>query len=96
MLGMICKFRLVNLGKIDVYGFNIVEGKFLDLEEHENGNEVYVYTCLDDRTGDFNNSDIYVYAHPFDSVYDISNYELTANFDEETLEYMKQEILKNI
>lgn len=90
------KFRLAYLGKIDVHGFNVVEGEFLDLEEHENGNEIYVYVCLDDRAGDFKDSDVYVYAHSFDSICDLSMYELTANFDKETLGRMKQEILKSI
>ena len=91
------KFKLVEVNFIDMFHFQLYEGKFQDMEQLEHyGTEVYVYANLSNlETGKFNESEVRVYAHPFDTLYSALYYELFG-FDYETMEQFYWDILKYI
>ena len=86
-------FKLVEVNFVDMYHFKMWEGKSQDLRQAENGNEIYVYANLSDHDSKtIEESDVRVYAHPFEGLYYAELYELFS-FGDDTLEYFKQEIL---
>lgn len=91
------KFKLIEVKFIDMFHFHLYEGKFQDMEQKEYQNrETYVYANVSDfETRTFEESDVRVYAHSFETLYCAEDYEL-YNFDVKTLNFFKEEILKEI
>ena len=91
------KFRLVETKFIDMFHFNMYEGKFQDMEQKEYQNrDVYVYANLSDfDTRTYEESEVRVYAHSFDTLYCAEDYELN-NLDQATLGFFKETILREI
>lgn len=71
------KFKLVEAKYIDMRHFQMIEGKFLDLEQREyQHRDVYVYANLSNSETEIENSDVRYYAHSFDNLYCAEDYEL--------------------
>jgi len=90
------KYELIDIKFIDMYHFQMWEGKFKDLEQEKYQNkEVYVYANVSNiDTKTFEESDVRVYAHSFETLYCAEDYEL-YNFGNDVLEYFKEMILNN-
>ena len=68
------KIKLVALKHIDMYHFEMWEGKFQDLEQNA---EIYFYANLSNfDTPTFEESEVRAYAHSYDDLYDPDGYEL--------------------
>ena len=91
------KFKLIEVKYIDMFHFQLYEGKFQDMEQLEyQEREVYVYANLSNlETPSYSESDVRVYAHSFDELYCAEDYEL-YNFSEKTLEQFRSDILENM
>lgn len=95
------KFRLVSIKYINLGHFQMWEGKFQDVEQKEHWDrDVYVYANIgNNETETFEESDVRVYAHSFETLYCAEDYELIRFYSpmlNETLNYFKEEILKAI
>lgn len=90
-------FKLIEVKYIDMFHFQLYEGKFQDMEELSGSEkEVYIYASISNlETKNFHDSEVRIYAHSFEDLYDASNYEL-ENFDDKTRERLRHEILKYI
>ena len=87
------KFELVEAKYIDMYHFQMIEGKFLDLEQKEyQHRKVYVYANLSNFESEIGNSDVRYYAHSFENLYCAEDYEL-YNFKAYDKE-VKSELIK--
>ena len=91
------KFKLVEVNFIDMFHFQLYEGKFQDMEELEHNNkEVFIYANISNfDTGRYDESEVRIYAYSFEDMYDASYYQLFG-FDYETMEQFYWDILKYI
>ena len=89
------KFKLVEAKIIDVYHFQMVEGKFIDLENKEMNNiNIYVYGNISNfDTETIRESEVRVYAHSFEDLYDAEQYEL-YHFEDDYSEEIRQQLLE--
>ena len=89
------KFKLVEAKIIDVYHFQMVEGKFIDLENKEMNNiNIYVYGNISNfDTGTIRESEVRVYAHSFEDLYDAEQYEL-HHFEDDYSEEIRQQLFE--
>lgn len=93
------KLKLVEVKFIDVYHFQMYEGKFLDTTQLESGyEEKYIYANVSNfDTETYEESEIRIYAHSYEDLYCAEDYELINLYgDNELCEFLKSEILKNI
>lgn len=92
------KYELVEVKFIDMYHFQMYEGKFRDLEQTENGHEeMFIYANVsnfDSRT--FEESTVRIYARSYEELYSAEEYELVNLYNDALCEYLKAEILKNM
>lgn len=87
------KFELIEIKYINMYCFDMWEGKFKDTEQK--AGDVYIYANL--STFDSNTyaeSDVRIYAHSYDTIYCPEDYEITVGKAQE--KYLKETILANI
>lgn len=72
------KFKLIEAKIIDMYHFVMIEGKFLDLEQWTRyNNKIYIYANISNFDGaKMESSDVRIYAHSYEDLYDCTNYEL--------------------
>jgi hypothetical protein len=92
------KLKLEEVKFIDLYHFQMYEGKFLDLEQIDSGHEPkYIYANVSNfDTKTYEESEVRIYAHSFDDLYCAESYELTSLYNDELLcEHLKSEILNN-
>ena len=88
------KFALVDVKYIDCRFFQMVEGKFLDLEQKEYQNrDVYVYANIANNETDIEDSYVRYYPYSFDKLYCAEDYELLAlgDYDDE----IKKELIES-
>lgn len=93
------ELELVDIKFVDMYHFQVYEGKFVDLTQEESGNEAkYIYANVSNfETEKFEDSEVRIYAHPYEDLYCAEDYELCNLYlDEELCDYIKTEILKEI
>ena len=93
------KFELVEIKFIDMYHFQMYEGKFRDLSQVESGNEEkFIYANVSNfETTLYEESEIRIYAHSYEDLYCAEDYELINLYgDNELCHYIKTEILKNM
>lgn len=92
------KYELVEVKYIDMYHFQMYEGKFRALEQAENGHdETFIYANVsnfDSHT--FEESAVRIYAHSYENLYSAEDYELVNLYSDELCEYLKAVILENI
>jgi len=92
------KYELMEVKHIDMYHFQMYEGKFRALEQTENGHdETFIYANVsnyDSRT--FEESAVRIYAHSYENLYSAEDYELVNLYSDELCEYLKAVILENI
>lgn len=92
------KYELVEVKYIDMYHFQMYEGKFRALEQAENGHdETFIYanvSNVDSHT--FEESAVRIYAHSYENLYSAEDYELVNLYSDELCEYLKAVILENI
>lgn len=90
-------FKLIEVKYIDMFHFQLYEGKFQDMEELSgSGKEIYIYANISNlETKNFHSSEVRIYAHSFEDVYDASHYEL-ENFDDKIKEHFRHDILRYI
>lgn len=85
------KYRLIDMKYIDMYHFDMFEGKFIDIEQ-ECSEGIYIYANVSNFDSEsYDDSDVRVYAHSFGDLYCPDEYELFLG--EETEAYLKEEIL---
>ena len=66
--------KLINLKYIDMYHFQMWEGKFQDLEQNT---PTFFYANVSNfETETFEDSDVRVYAHSYEDLYSPEDYEL--------------------
>lgn len=88
------KFKLEEVKFIDTYNFQMIEGKFLDLEQaHYQGKRVYVYANISNSEKRIEESDVRYYSQSFENLYCAEDYELHnfSNYDEE----IKKELINS-
>lgn len=92
------KFKLVEVNYIDLFHFDMYEGKFQDLEQVENGrDDVFIYANLSNfDTETYEESELRIYAHSFEDLYCPEDYELYELERRDETEEMKREILDAI
>ena len=74
------RFCLVETNEVDMHHFQLLEGKFQDTEQLVNGIEVFVYANISNfETETFEESEVRVYAHPFEKLYQAEEYELSLD-----------------
>ena len=86
------KYELVEVKFIDMYHFQMYEGKFKDIELLENGyEEKYIYANVSNfDTETYEGSDIRIYAHSYEDLYCAEDYELYGLYNNDKLcEYLK-------
>ena len=91
------RVRLVETKKIDMYHFQMYEGKFEDLSQAQAGNEpVYVYANISNfETETFEESAVRIYAHSYKNLQYAQEYELVGWYeDKEACNAMKKELIK--
>ena len=91
-------YELVDIKFIDMYHFQMYEVKFRDLEQIRNGQEEkYIYANISNfDTESYEESDLRIYAHSYEDLYDAEAYELVNLYSEKLCEYFKTELLKQI
>ena len=63
--------------EVNMHHFQLLEGKFQDMEQLVNGIEVFVYANISNfETETFEESEVRVYAYPFEKLYQAEKYEL--------------------
>lgn len=73
--------KLINLKYIDMYHFQMWEGKFQDLEQNT---PTFIYANVSNfETKAFEDSDVRVYAHSYEDLYSPEDYELRVPDDVE-------------
>ena len=94
---MVKKYELVEIKFIDMYHFQMYEGKFKDAAQLESGHsEKYIYANVSNfETETYEESEVRIYAHSYEDLYCAEDYELIALYNDELCEYLKSEILKN-
>ena len=98
-INMTRKLELVEVKFIDMYHFQMHEGKFKDLIQSENGHtEKYIYANVSNfDTETYEESEIRIYAHSYEDLYCAEDYELINLYSDNKLcHYIKAEILKNM
>ena len=92
------QYKLIDIKFIDMYHFQMWEGKFKDLEQEKYQNkEVYVYANVSNiDTETFEESDVRIYAHSFEELYCPEDYELYELERRDETKEMKREILDAI
>lgn len=93
------KYELVEVKFIDMYHFQMYEGKFKDVEQLESCHkEKYIYANVSNfETETYEESEIRIYAHSYEDLYCAEDYELCGLYNDNKLcEYLKQEILKTM
>lgn len=97
-------FKLEEVKHIDMYHFDLYEGKFVDIRQTENGfAPQYIYANISSFEGkSYEESGVRIYAHSFAEMYDADAYELTnleasdSQAGNSLCEFLKAEILKQI
>lgn len=86
--------KLEDMKYIDMYHFQMWEGKFLDTEQE--GREIYIYANVSNfETETFEESEVRVYPYSYEDLYCADDYAmLIGNRDLEA--YLKQTLLDNI
>lgn len=75
-----CRFKFIEAKLVDMAHFKMYEGKFQDMEQMKNGVEVYIYANVSTfEAYTFEESEIKVYAHPFEKLYYADDYQLELN-----------------
>ena len=93
------KLELVEVKFINMYHFQMYEGKFRDLSQAESGHEEkFIYANVSNFDSMlYEESEIRIYAHPYEDLYCAEDYELINLYgDNELCHYIKTEILKNM
>ena len=88
------KFKLIDVKYFDYNHFQMIEGKYLDLEQKKyRSRNVYVYANIGNDEMDIEESCVRYYAHSFDTLYCAEDYELLglSNYDEQ----IKKELLES-
>lgn len=84
--------KLIDLKYIDMYHFQMWEGKFQDLEQNT---PTFIYANVSNfETESFEDSDVRVYAHSYEDLYSPEDYEL--NVSKEIEKKLKEIILAEI
>jgi len=91
------KYELVDVKFIDMYHFQMYEGKFRDVEQAESGHEEkYIYANVSNfETETYEESEVRIYAYSYEDLYCAEDYELLNLYTDELCKYLKLEILKN-
>ena len=86
--------KLVDMKYIDMYHFQMWEGKFLDTEQE--GREIYIYANVSNfDTESYDESEVRVYPYSYEDLYCADDYMMwIGNKDLEG--YLKQTLLENI
>lgn len=92
------KYELVEVKFIDMYHFQMYEGKFKDLEQSNNGHsDKYIYANVSNfETETYEESEIRIYAYSYEDLYCAEDYELVNLYQSSICEDLKEQILKNI
>ena len=85
------KFKLVDAQIVGIYPLQMVEGKFLDIENTTSGHDdVYVYANISNfEVENVDDSDVRIYSHSFADLYCPEDYEI-CTFDNYTDEIKAQ------
>ena len=71
------KFELIEIRSIDMKFFQMIEGKFIDLEQKKYQNkEVYVYANISNNESEMEDSYVRYYPYSFENLYYAEDYEL--------------------
>lgn len=71
------KFELIEIKSIDMKFFQMIEGKFIDLEQKKYQNkEVYVYANISNNESEMEDSYVRYYPYSFENLYCAEDYEL--------------------
>lgn len=85
-----------NVKFIDMCHFQVYEAKFKDLRK-ENNCDAFIYACISNVESELINSEVRIYAYPYEKLYYAEEYELTNLYsDRELCEALKREILNSI
>lgn len=88
-------YEFVEGKNIDMYHFKMYQGKFLDKTQLINDEHVYIYANISDfDTNTFEESEVRVYAHPYEKLCCAEDYEITRNLYDEDLSYLKTVLLE--
>lgn len=91
------KYELVEVKFIDMHHFQMLEGKFRDVEQSENGHsEKYIYANVSTfEAPTYKESEVRIYAYSYSDLYCAEDYELMNLYNDELCQYLKTEILNN-
>lgn len=88
------RFELVDYTFMEdcpTYGSIMLEGQFRDTAQDR---EMHVYANISNfDTANWDEADIYVYAHPFEQLCNAEDYDITANIDDVELYMMRDALL---
>lgn len=91
------KYALIEVRFIDMYHFQMYEGKFLDVTQTECGyGEKYIYANISNFDGvSYEDSEVRIYAHSYEDMYCATDYELVNLYSDELCKYLKEKILNS-
>lgn len=71
------KLKLIEVKFIDMFHFQMIQGKYQDMEQLEYQNrETYVYANISNFDSTMEESEVRFYAHSFDELYCAEDYEI--------------------
>lgn len=94
------RYKLIEVKYIDMYHFQMYEGKFQDLEQLINNEEIYIYANVSNfETEKYEDSEVRVYAHSYEKLYCAEDYvlgEFYSPMKAPILDYFKNAIMEKM